>query len=118
MSLTKQFFDGLNEQINKDVEFLECRKFAALDVGVIYLIKSLDPVNTRFGKSIIATLLDPIHNIAFQTFLPKRISETLTNDVIDNINISSEKYTLTYLGQSSNPVGGLSRSLVNFGLME
>lgn len=118
MSLTKQFLDDLSEQINKDVEFLEYRKFAALDVGVIYLIKSLDPVKTRFGNSIVATLLEPNHNVTFQTFLPKRIAETLTQDVIDDINISSEKYTLTYLGQSSNPVGGFSRSLINFGLKE
>lgn len=107
----------INDMISKD-EFLERRKIATLTVGKVYVIKKINFVATRFGKSIVVTLHDPTDNATFETFLPKRVVETLTNDTVEIMNKASDQYSLTYLGQSSNvSAGGNTRALINFGCL-
>lgn len=119
MSISKQSLGEINNMINKNVEFLERRKLSALTVGQTYMLKKIIFITTRYGKSIVVTLYDPTHDVTFETFLPKRVAETLTDDTVESMNKSNDKYTLTYLGQSS-PVssGGNTRALFNFGFLE
>ena len=117
MSISKQTLTEINDLISKD-EFVERRKVSTLIVGRIYVIKKINCMATRFGKSIVVTLYDPTENATFESFLPKRVVETLTDDTVEKMNKASGQYSLTYLGQSSNVVaGGNSRALLNFGCL-
>ena len=117
MSISKQTLTEINDLISKD-EFFERRKISTLTVGKIYVIKKINSVATRFGNSIVVTLHDATDNATFETFLPKRVVETLSEDTIETMNKASGQYSLTYLGQSSNVIaGGNSRALLNFGCL-
>lgn len=119
MSVSQQTLTEINNMINKEVECVERRKLSALTVGKIYLIKKIIFVTTRYGKSIVVTLYDRTHDVTFESFLPKRVAETMTNEAVESMNNSSDRYTLTYLGQSSHVFsGGNTRTLFNFGILE
>jgi hypothetical protein len=118
-AISRQSLEEINNIINKDVEVLERKKFSALTVGKMYIIKKIQFMTTRFGKTIVVTLFDSIEDVTFQTFLPKRVVETLSEDIVKSMNLSSDKYTVTYLGQSSNVYSsGNTRALLNFGILE
>jgi hypothetical protein len=118
MSLSKQSLSEINIMLNKDVEFLERRKFSTLTVDEIYFIKKIIIMTTRYGKAILARLHDKTNNVTFETFLPKHVLETLSEYTIEIMN-KSDKYTLTYLGHSSQVFsGGKTRKLLNFGSLE
>jgi hypothetical protein len=119
MSISRETLDEINKVVSKDVEFIERRKISNLDMGKVYIIKKMVSLVTRFGKTILVTLLDESENITFNTFLPKRVAETLTENLVDVMNGSDGKYTLTYLGQSKQVfAGNNTRALVSFGCVE
>ena len=119
MSVSQQTLTEINNMINKDVEFVERRKFTTLTIGKIYLIKKIIFVTTRYGKSIVVTLYDRTDDVIFESFLPKRVVESMTNEAVESMNNSSDRYTLTYLGQSVCVFsGGNTRALLNFGILE
>ena len=123
MSISGETLAEINNMINKDVEFRERRKFTTLTVGKIYGIRKMTFMTTRFGRTIVVTLYDPTDGAMFDTFLPKRVVEMLTADIFETMSKSCDKYTLTYLGQSSNILGGgggggNTRALFNFGCLE
>jgi hypothetical protein len=117
---SKNILLQINGMINKEYEILEQKKFTTLTVGMSYPIKNIKFLPTRFGKAIVATLYDSVNNVTFKTFLPKRVVETLTEYHIDAMNNSDGKYTVIYLGQSPNQIGGVdkSKALLNFGYLE
>lgn len=107
----------LNKIINQDMEIIQQRAISSLILNKAYIIKNLVIVNTRFGKSALVTLFDESENSSFKSFLPKRITEHLTENIIKEINSSDTKYTLTYLGQSPPFYSGArTRSLLKFDL--
>lgn len=117
MSISQQNLTEINNLINRDVEFVKARKFSTLTVGKIYLIKKINIVPTRYGKSVVVTLYDRTHDSTFHSFLPKHVVETLTDEVVQSMN--NDRYTLTYLGKSSQvSYNGNSRSQLNFGVLE
>lgn len=119
MSISQQTLADINNMINKDVEFIERRKLSALTVGEPYMLKKISLITTRYGKSIVVTLYDRTHDVTFETFLPKRVTETLSEDIVESMGKLSDKYTLTYLGQSPHVYsGGNTRALINFGFVE
>lgn len=119
MDLSKETLSEINSIINREYEIVERRKFTALTVGVAYIIKKVLFLHTRFGETILVTLYDSSKEETFETFLPKRVAETLTENITEAMNQSNGKYTLTYLGQSPGIVAGRnSRALLNFGCLE
>lgn len=118
MSLSKEMLTAINDVINKESEILERKKFTTLNIGAVYIIKKIIFLTTRFGKAIVATLYDRENDVMFQTFLPKRVAETISEDTVELMNKSDGKYTVTYLGQSSNVISGNSKALLNFGFLE
>jgi hypothetical protein len=121
-SSNKDVVSKINSMINKEYAFLEQRKFTTLTVGMNYIIKNINFLNTRFGKAIVATLYDQddVNSVIFKTFLPKRVAETVTENFIELINNQDGKFTLTYLGQSPRADGFVdnSQALLNFGCLE
>ena len=119
MSIVKEILDKINLVLTKDVEFIEMRKISTLDVGKIYLIQGIKILNTRFGRAILVILYDEGNNLTFQSFLPKRVSDTLTDDTVKIINEAGGKYTLTDLGQGTKVFSGnVTKILLNFGYIE
>lgn len=119
MSIFKKTIDEINSMLNQDVEIVERRAITSLTIGEAYVIKKIILMSTRFGKAILVTLYDKTHNETFQSFLPKRITETLAEETIETLNKLDDKYTLIYLGQSSKVFsGGNSRAILNFGVSE
>jgi hypothetical protein len=119
-AISRQRLIEINNMINKDVELIERKKFSNLIVGRMYIIKKIVFMTTRFGPAIVVTLFDSLDNVTFQTFLPKRVVETLSEDMVKTMNSSpDDKYTLTYLGQSTTVYsGGKTKALLNFGILE
>lgn len=114
-----QTINEINNLLNKEIEFAERRKITSLRVGEAYIIKKMASLTTRFGKAILVTLYDQTLNEAFESFLPKRVVETLAEDTVETMNKSEGKFTLTYLGQSSHVFsGGVTKTLLNFGMLE
>ena len=116
--VSKEELSKINNMLNNDLEFSERRKISALTVGKIYIIKKMILMITRFGKTILVHLHDETHNVTFETFLPKRVAETVPEGFIETMNQSESKYTLAYLGQSSQAYFGNTRSLLTFGCLE
>lgn len=112
--------EKLNEVINRGgVECLEQRSISLLPINEIYNIKKLIVLNTRFGKAIMAVLQDTKTNSCFKTFLPKRVNTVLTDDIVNEINLSEDRYTLSSSGQSTvNITGAKPRCLIKFGYTE
>lgn len=119
MSISKQTIDEINSKLNQDVEIVEQRNITSLTIGEAYVIKKMAFISTRFGKTILATLYDKTVNETFQSFLPKRVVETLSEDTIESMNKIDNKYSLTYLGQSTRVFsGGNTKAILNFGVVE
>ena len=108
MSISKETFDQLNKMFSKDVELMGRKKITELIVGEAYKIQKMISMTTRFGKTLLVVLQDGGENGAFETFLPKRVAETLPDDIVDIISGNSGKYTLTYLGQGERVFGNNS----------
>lgn len=108
---------ALNELINQDSQVLEHKPISSLTINKSYIIKKMLPVNTRFGKSIVMHLFEESTITTFKSFLPKRVVDNLSEDIIDQINSSNGKYTFTYLGQRVPAyVGAMPSSIVRFDL--
>ena len=106
---------ALNEKINQDGENLERRAFSTLTIKRSYFIKKLMPLNSRFGKCVLAILYEEPGSVPFKTFLPRRVTEFLSADLIAKINSADAKYTVAYLGQSSPSAATTrSRALIKF----
>lgn len=119
MAIPKETLDKINTLLSKEPEFIECRKISSLTVGNAYVIKKIVYINTRFGKTILVTLYDESNDKLFQSFLPKRVVETMSEKNVENMNMSEGKYTLTYMGQSLQTFsGGKTRTLLSFGYLE
>lgn len=117
MSISKNTFEQINKKL-EEIELVERKSISSLTVGKIYIIKNMVSMTTRFGKTILATLHDKTSNLTFQSFLPKRVVQTFTDDLVQLINKFDDKYYLCYLGQSSVLAGGNTRALLNFGVLE
>ncbi|KAJ8914429.1 hypothetical protein NQ315_017525 [Exocentrus adspersus] len=100
----------INEMISADLELHELKPLTKLAVGKPYTIKTFTITNTRFGKTILALLFDVSEGVTFKSFLPQRVLKAFTEDVVTSINMSQEKYTLTYLGQSKPSVASIKPS--------
>lgn len=119
MHISKEILNDINNKLAKDVEFLENRKISTLDVGKIYIIKQMTSMNARFGRAIVVVLHDTRENVTFQSFLPKRAVETVSDEIVQIMNDSDGKYTLTYLGQGTRVFSGNNtKTLLNFGYLE
>ena len=119
MSVSKEFLDKINSMLSKNGDMVDQKKIIDLTVGEVYIIKKMVSMTTRFGKSIVVRLYDKTHDATFECFLPKRVVEMLPDGTVDIMNTSEDKYTLTYLGQSSHVFsGGKTRALLNFGTVE
>ena len=120
MSISTKTLNELNEMFSRDIEFIERKKITELSVGKAYTIKKMASMTTRFGKCLLVALQDPDagENVTFETFLPKRVAETLSDDIVDTMSKSSGKYTITYLGQGTKVFGNNTRTLLSFGTLE
>lgn len=105
----------LNKVSSQGAEILELRSISSLNVNKAYIIKRMSVFKTRFGKSCLVHLFDEGENINFKSFIPKRIAECISDDIVEKINSSPDGYTLSYLGQSA-PIfeGAKTSSLIKF----
>lgn len=105
----------INENINSNHDVFECKSLTSLIINKPYIIKKMCVLNSRYGRCILTILLDSNLNNTFKTFLPERVLETLTDNIIATINASQGKYTLTYEGQSIPlATGRRPKSLIKF----
>jgi hypothetical protein len=120
MSISKTDLEKINRVVGSDVEvkMFDQKKISELTVGEAYIIEKIHSFNTRFGKAVIVRLYDKSANNIFESFLPKRVAETLSDEDMSCINQSMGKYTLTYLGQGSRVFYGHTRSLLKFSCLE
>lgn len=117
MAISELDLLALNAIINESTEALEQRSISSLIVNKAYIIKKISVVNTRFGKSIAINLFEESTVTTFKSFLPKRVVEVINEDIINKINSSGGKYTLTYLGQRPPMyIGAKSSAIIQFGI--
>ena len=117
MSLTKEVIEKINDGFNKAREQLERKPFSSLDIGKQYILKKIQFVNSRFGKTVFTTLLDEENNKMFTSFLPKRCVEFISEETVEAMNNSNECYKIIYLGQSEPEyMGAKTRSLLRIDL--
>lgn len=108
----------LNSNINQTRPEYEQKKVTSLIINKPYTIEKLSSVSTKYGKVILAFLVDDKDNTVFKTWLPKRLTEYIAEDMIATINQCARTTTLTYLGQSAPNTSGMSRSLIEFDHVE
>jgi hypothetical protein len=117
--MSREALEKINSVINRYADPLPRKKFTTLDVGVGYLIRRLSVTESRFGKCISAILEGKNDLKLFTTFLPRRMVDIFGGDIVEAVNKSDGKYTLTYLGQSEPPYpGAFTRALIRFDLIE
>lgn len=111
---------SINENINNShYDVYECKPLTTLTINKPYTIKKMQVLNSRYGRCLLAILLDTNLNSTFKTFLPERVLETLTDDIIAKINCSQGKYTLAYEGQSIPlAMGRKPKSLIKFDIVK
>lgn len=117
MDVSKSELYELNEMINRNV-CLEQKSISSLVINKGYLIKKMFVLDTRYGKAILAHLFDDGENKTFKSFLPKRVTDHLKIDLINKMNSSDAKYTLTYMGQSIPNSCGKAGSLIKFDIVQ
>lgn len=118
MALSIDDLNKINSNINGDFNDIARRSIASLDINTPYLIKKLSFVNSRYGKCILAVLFDQKDNSDFKCFLPKRVTEHISQDSLEKMNSSWEKYTITYIGQSEPTFKDAKcKALIKFGII-
>lgn len=116
MAISELDLLALNAMINESTDVLEQKPISSLIINKAYIIKKMSMINTRFGKSIIVNLFEESTITTFKSFLPKRVVEHISEDLIEKINLSGGKYTLTYLGQRPPMyVGAKSSAMIRLG---
>jgi hypothetical protein len=120
MSISKSDLEALNSDINRETPIYEQKPLNSLIIGKPYIIHSISSVNTRYGKCIVTILAeDDKGGSLFRCWLPKRLTEKMSDEVIERMNKSDVKYSLTYLGPSSVKSQNVKpKSLLNFGMLE
>jgi hypothetical protein len=117
--MSREALEKINSVINRYDDPLPKKKLTTLDVGVGYVIKRISVSNSRFGKCICAILADKSDFKLFTTYLPQRTVDIFSADIVEAINKSDGKYTLTYLGQSEPPYpGAFTKALIKFDFIE
>lgn len=117
MLITKIELEKLNSSINQN-KLLERRQLSTLTINKPYKLKEIKNITTKFGKTILAVLEDTSDNATFETFLPKRIIDYMSEEIIEKFNKDNCIYSLTYLGQVESSVKGSNpTSLLKFDVL-
>lgn len=74
------------------------KRTSDLIIDKYYYIKDMKSLKTKFGRAIKVTLEDD--QDVFRSFLPKRLAESFTDEIMSNITTSEKRYTLTYKGHT------------------
>lgn len=118
MALSIDDLNKINNDINGEFDDIPRRSISSLEIDVPYLIKKLSFINTRYGKCVLAVLCDQKCNTNFKCFLPKRVTEHITEDILSKINLSWEQYTIAYIGQNKSTLkDAKSKALIKFGII-
>lgn len=116
MSISKAELATINDIINSE---LPTKPLSTLTIGRMYIIQAMSIENTQYGKAILVTLEDESEKVTFKTWLPKRITNQLTENQVCGINSFPKKYSLTYMGRSPAALPGTrTRALVCFNFIE
>lgn len=114
MSLAE--IDALNAKMNESPKWLDQKPLKSLTLNKLYYIRSLLVKETRYGKSVLAQLCDKESNEVFQCWLPARITEMLSSNIITEANNNQDRYALMYQGEQEYP-GLKSRAIIKFHLV-
>lgn len=108
----------INMISNPTNAILDQKRISDLTIDGVYYIKNIFSLKTKFGRAIKVTLENEQDNI-FQSFLPKRLADGFSEEIIFNILTSGKKYTLTYKGQSKKIYADSSTaSLIEFNCIQ
>lgn len=93
--------EQLVEKINSSVacSVVEMKNLKELVINRRYEINDLKPLKTRFGRSILLTLYDDIEKKCYRCFSTKKISNSLSDEIINQITSSERKLALIYKGE-------------------
>ena len=94
-------------KIQQAAQIVEQRPLDTLDYGIPYSVIKLIWTPTKYGPAVQAHLQEmtdgqPIETQTFRVFLPKRISNVLTEEDTVQFNNSNMVYTLVYRGKVGN----------------
>lgn len=117
--ISKAELEILNETINKEEEIYDQVSISSLLVNHAYLIKKLNMFTTKYGKAVLVVFFDDVNNVTLKSWLPKKISELLSDEFVKKLSLYDSKYTITYVGQSI-PLFKDSKtySLIRFDIIE
>lgn len=113
MSLSEIDLEALNVNLDKRVE---SKSISSLTINHKYVIKNISHVSTRYGKTVSLILYEENGADTFLVFLPKRVLDTITEEVIEKVNNSNKKLAFIYLGQKVSLNSSKSQSLFKFAL--
>ena len=99
--------NSLLNKIQQAAQIVEQRPLDSLDYGTPYAVIKLIWTPTKYGPAVQAHLQEmtdgqPIETQTFRVFLPKRISNVLTEEDTAQYNNSNHVYTLIYRGKVGN----------------
>lgn len=119
MSISKAELEVLNDAINKEEEIYDQVSISSLLINHAYLMKNISICNTKYGKAVLVVIFDDINNITVKSWLPKKVSDHLTENIVKQLGSSDSQYTITYLGQSI-PLfhNAKTHSLISFDVIE
>lgn len=98
------------EQVNSIglLEFKPILRISEMEINKNYVIVNIESgTHPQFGRNVYVETDD------VRIYLPKRISEKMTDEDIDKINKSTKKYALVFIGQK-NVSKGSDANLVKF----
>lgn len=93
------------EQIVKDINATissirnHSKNLKELELNKKYVVVDLKSVKTRYGRSVLMTLHDPIEDITFNCFSTKRISNSLTEEVLEKMKNNEKQLFLIFKGE-------------------
>lgn len=108
--------DTLNKLLGEWPALLDQRELRSLVRDQIYVIKAIIVKDTRYGKCLLTHLIDRNSLELFQCWLPKRITNLVSDEIITTINASEGQYALIYLGEIPC-FGAKTRSHIRFDLV-
>lgn len=86
------------DELNSASTVVKAVSIGSLHVNTRYLIKDVRSVNTRYGRSVAATIFDPVNEENVDIYMPHRVSTFLQEDIIQDIN-NGPPMCLVYLGK-------------------
>jgi hypothetical protein len=117
--MSRSDLELLNLSINKENPVMEQKLLSTSIIDKPYLLVNISSINTKYGKCILTTLAEDSNgDVLFKCWLPKRVTNSISDELIEKMNKSDSKYSLTYLGKSVMKNSNIqSRSLLKFDIL-